>query len=238
MRRSHACLPLSLLVAALSLPCIAAAQIPAVPPAPPPGLQSLAQAAALNNERLHAYHWIETTTITVAGSLEPPRQSLCWYAAGGTASRVPVGQPPAAPSGGPLRQALMKSKLAQISAEIGEARELNARYFPIRPGELAQALQTRRIQFQRDTVGDESVIVMDFEKPGDQLRLDLDAVTKQLRSLSVSTYFSTPTEPMQASVQFAALEDGTRYPHVTVLQAPSRQISIRIEDSGFSRASL
>jgi hypothetical protein len=224
----------SALSAALFVPYIACSQMPAVPPAPPQGLQALVQSAASNNQRLRAYRWVETTTISVGGRLQPPLQAICWYAADGTISRLPIGPTRAEPPGGLAGHSVLKSKIAEVKAEIGAARELNARYLPIRPDELGRALQTRRVEFQRDSVNDEYVLIMDYEKPGDQLRLNLDPVTKQLRSIAVGTYFASPAEPMQAAVQFATLEDGTRYPRVTTLEAPSKQLSIRIDNAGFS----
>ena len=223
-------------IAALLVPYVACSQVPAMPSAPSQGLQALAQSAAFNNQRLHAYRWLETTTISVGGRPQPPRQALCWYAADGTISRLPIGTTRAAPSRGPLRQAIVNSKIAEVKAEIDAARELNARYLPIRSDQLARALQTRRVQFQRDGINDEQVLIMDYEKPGDQLRLNIDQSTKQLHSIAVSTYFATPAESMQASVQFATLADGTRYPSVTTLEAPSKQLSIRIDNAGFSPA--
>src|SRR5262249_10255487 len=118
------------------------------------------------------------------------------------------------------------------------ARELSARYLPIRPEELARALQTSPVQFQRDGVNDEQVLVKNYEKHGDQLQLNLDPVTRQLRSISVTTYFSTATEPLLAAVQFSTLEDGTRFPRFTTLEAPSKQLSITIANADFSPIGL
>ena len=66
--------------------------------------------------------------------------------------------------------------------------------------------------------------------------LGIEPVSKRLRNIEVNTYFATPGEPLLASVQFATLEDGTKYPRVTTLEAPSKQLSIRIENAGFSLA--
>ena len=216
--------------AALFVPYIASSQVPMLPAAPAQGLQAVAQSAAWNNQRLHAYRWVETVTVTVGGRQQPPRQALCWYAADGTITRLQISAPQAEPTGGPLR----KSKIAEVAAEIDAARELNARYLPIRPDELVRALQIRRVQYQRDGFNDEQVLVMDYEKPGDQLRFSLDPVSRLLRAITVSTYFVTPADPMSTTVQFATLVDGTRYPSVTILEAPSKQLSIRIDNAGYS----
>jgi len=218
-------------VAALLVPYIAHSQMPAMlPSVPPQGLQALAQFAAWNNQRLRAYRWVETVTVTVGGRPLPARQALCWYAADGTIARLPIAAPQAEPTGGQLQ----KSRVAEVAAEIEAARELSARYLPIRPDELVRALQTRPVQFQRDGVNDEQVLLTDYEKRGDQLRLSLDPVSRQLRNITVSTYFATPAEPLLGAVQFATLVDGTRYPSVTTLEAPSKQLSIRIDNAGFS----
>jgi len=217
-------------IAAWLVPYIACSQVPMPPPAALQGLQALAQAAAWNNQRLRSYRWVETTTVTVGGRRQPPRQALCWYAPDGRIERLPIGAPQAEPTGGPL----LKSKVAEVTAEIDAAHELTARYLPLRPDELVRALQTRPVQFQRDGINDEQILVKDYEKRGDQLQLSLDPVTRQLRRISVSSYFATAAEPLLAAVQFATLEDGTRYPGVTTLEAPSKQLSITIVNAGFT----
>src|SRR5260370_8581670 len=52
-------------------------------------IQKMQQAAARNEQQLHTYQWIETTTTTIDGKSRPPNQSICRYAPDGTLHRPP-----------------------------------------------------------------------------------------------------------------------------------------------------
>src|SRR5258707_5747556 len=72
-------------------------------------IQQMQQAAARNEQQLHTYQWIETTTTTIDGKPRPPKQSICRYAPDGTLHTTPL-QPQKPPKvrGGPLRRKVRK----------------------------------------------------------------------------------------------------------------------------------
>jgi hypothetical protein len=224
-------------VATLFVPNLGWSQTPAAPPALQQKIQALQQAAAQNEQRLHQYQWIETTTLNLNGTPRPPKQSICRYTPYGTVSKTPIGPPqqPPQPSGGPFRQRIEERKIMEAEQELAAVRELTAMYLPLNPGVLKQALQTRRIDFEHEPTGGNALVINDYAKPGDRLTLDLDSVTMQLRRITVRSYFATPSDAYTASVDFSVLGDGTIFPSITTIDAPAKRVTITTVNSSFSR---
>jgi hypothetical protein len=112
MKNLKSAVTLSPAIAPFLLTFLLSAQPPTAPTAFPQRIQTLQQAAIENEERLHTYQWIESTTVTMNGSPKPPKQSLCRYTAEGTVAKIPLGpqQQAPQPSGGPLRRHMMEEK--------------------------------------------------------------------------------------------------------------------------------
>ena len=58
----------------------------------------------------------------------------------------------------------------------------------------------------------------------------------QIVRISVKTYFEDPTDVMTVDIHFSLLADGTLYPALTSVEAPSKKLSIATADSEFSKA--
>jgi hypothetical protein len=229
---------LSPAIAPFLLTLLLSAQPPTAPTAFPDKIQALQQAAFQNEERLHGYQWVESTTVTMNGSPKPPKQSLCRYTPEGTVAKIPLGpqQQAPQPSGGPLRRHMMEKKIEEVQEDSAEVRSLTALYLPLRLTSLKQAFETRRADFEHGGASANTLVTNDYVKPGDQLVLELNPVTMQLRRITVRTYFSSPREVLTASVDFSALWDGTTYPSVTTVNAPSKKLAITTVNSNFTRA--
>jgi hypothetical protein len=229
---------LSPAVAPFLLACLLSAQTPTPSPALQQKLEALQQASAQNEQKLHTYQWLETTTVTVKGSPKPPKQSLCRYTSYGTVAKTPIGpqQQAPQPSGGPFKRRIMEKKIEEVQEEGAEARDLTALYLPMKPAALKHALETRRVDFEHGGPSGNAIIIHDYVKPGDQLALELDAATMKLRRITVKSYFSSPQDVLTASVDFSSLEDGTTYPSITTINAPSKGLAITTVSSNFTTA--
>lgn len=100
---------------------------------------------------------------------------------------------------------------------------------------LGQALHTNRVDLERDETNGSSIIVNDYAKPGDQLRLTVNVSTMHIRRIGVRSYFDQPSDALTADVQFSQLPDGTAYPSITTINAPSKKVSITTVSSDFSK---
>lgn len=216
--------------------CLAWAQTQSAPAFLRLAIQMLQESAARNAAQLHTYQWIETTTATADGHTRPPQKSLCHYGPDGTLVRTPL-DPQQSPQlkGGPLMRSMERNKMDEIKQEMAQVREVTAMYLPLNPESLRQAVQTQQVGFEREPTGGVAVVLSNYAKQGDKMTFALDPGTRQIQSISVRTFLSSPNDPLNITVQFSRLEDGTVYPDITNIQAPSGQISITIVSSDFSQ---
>ena len=49
----------------------------------------------------------------------------------------------------------------------------------------------------------------------------------------MSTYLDSPEDPVTLDVRFAQLADGASYAERLVLEAPAKQVSVSVENSGY-----
>ena len=204
-------------------------------------VQQMQQAKARNEEQLHTYQWIETTTLTIDGTSRPAMQSTCRYAADGTVLKTPLRpseqqKMPGPMGGGPLMRHIVEKKKAEIQDQVEEIRGVMQLYLPFNQAKLKEVLLTGNIGLEHDGANGNALVLNDYAKPGDQLKLTLKPVTMQIDRISVKTYFESPADPMTADVSMATLPDGTKYPALTSINAPTKRLSITTAESDFSKA--
>jgi len=199
-------------------------------------IQQMQQATARNEQQLHTYQWIETTTTTIDGKPRPPKQSICRYAPDGTLHRTPL-QPQEKPkvSGGPLRRKIEKKKIKEAQQEVTQVDALTGMYLPLNQVKLNEAFHTNRVDLEQNATNGSAIIVHDYAKPGDQLRFSLNISTIQIQSITVKTYSADPKDVLTVRVQFSLLPDGTSYPSITTINAASKKLSVTTVSSDFSR---
>jgi hypothetical protein len=213
-------------------------QAPSSTTSPPPDMQLLEQLGAQNASQLRAYQWIETTSTTVQGHSMPAQKFICRFAPDGTLTRTPLDPQQNAPQqmkGGPLMQRMEQKKMGEIKDEMAQVHQVAAMYLPLNPEKVQEAMQNNQVNVERDGTNGSAISVNDYAKPGDQVTLRLNPTTQQMQSISVKTSLDTPDDPLTIALQFSKLEDGTTYPSVTTIQAPSKKISITTLSSDFSK---
>ncbi|MDE1155491.1 MAG: hypothetical protein PW735_07135 [Acidobacteriaceae bacterium] len=199
-------------------------------------MAQLQQAAAHNEAQLHTYQWIESTTITLNGKSRPPRQSACSFGADGKMIKVPMTEDvPPEVSGGPLKRHMMEKKIAEAREEMQQIQQTTALYLPLDHAALHNAMSSKPLSLEHNGPGGDAVIIHDYAKPGDQIRVNLDIKTMQILSITLSSYLDNPQDTLVAQVAFARLDDGTVYPSVTTLTAAQRKISISTSSSYFTK---
>lgn len=237
MKQFNSVMKVLAIVATLVLTNLGSSQTSAVSETLQQKIQRIQQAAAVNEQKLHQYQWIESTTVTMNGTPRSPKQSICRYNPYGTLVKTPIGAQGGPPpvSGGPLRRHIMEKKIEEAERELAATRELTAMYLPLNPDVLKRSFQTRRIDLEHEPTGGNGLVLNDYAKSGDRLILDFDAGSLQLRRITVRSYFATPAEAFTATVQFSVLGDGIVYPSLTMIDAPAKKLSITTVSSSFSR---
>ena len=199
-------------------------------------LQRMQQAAVQNTQKLHTYQWIESTSLTMNGKAGEPKETICHYGPDGQLVKTPLGeQGPPHISGGPLKQHIIKKKIEEAEEQISEITNLASAYLPLNPSQLGDAWHTKRIDFEHDGDSGNTVIINDYVKPGDQFRISMNMTTLQIQRVVIQTYFKTPQDPMTVDVRFSQLADGTVYPSISTITAPTKKIVITKSSDNFSK---
>jgi hypothetical protein len=198
-------------------------------------------AMAANEQQLHSYQWVESTTLTVKARSIPTKQSLCKYAADGTVVRTALGTPiqqESGPRGGPFKH-IVEAKKEKIQDEAEQIQSLVQTYLPFNPEKIKEVLRAGKVFFEHDGTNSDAVILADYAKPGDQLRISLNQTTKQVDRISVKTYLDAPEDGIDVDVAVdihcATLPDGTAYPALMSIEVPSKKLSITTANSKFSK---
>jgi hypothetical protein len=198
-------------------------------------VQALLAAEGKNAQLLHAYQWIENTTVTLDGKPKPPKQMQCGFDGAGMVIRTPLGAQPEPPkaSGGPIRRHAEEKKIEEVQGSMAQVNNMTARYLNASPDTLRNALATRRVAFERSGAQNYSIIINDYVKQGDKLILDVNFDTMALRGMHVRSYLSSVSDTFAIDVQYALLPDGVHYPSITTVAAPSLKISTVTTQSSF-----
>ena len=128
-----------------------------------------------------------------------------------------------------------QKKMGEIQDEMTQVHQVAAMYLPLNPEKVQEAMQNNQVNVERDGTSGTSISVSDYAKPGDQVTFNLNPTTRQIQSIAVKTSLYTSDDPVTIALQLSKLEDGTTYPSVTTIEAPSKKISITSLGSDFSK---
>lgn len=161
---------------------LASAGFAQMTPQPEALQQQMQQASAQNEQQLHTYQWIESVTLTINGSQKPPQQSMVRYSQDGNVVKTPLGPPVQPPqvSGGPIKKMIARKKIEEFQQETAAIRSLTARYLPMDRQAFQEAFHTHRVDFERNGPDGNALVIHDYAKPGDELRIVINPATKRI----------------------------------------------------------
>lgn len=229
--------------------CLGACAPAALSQGEPGGLQQevhqIREAMVGNRQKLHGYEWIETVTVAIDGTPRTPRRYLCRYGADGKLQKTSLGQQPgqsegrggAMPlrGGGLIRLALAKRKKDKYRREIEQIRALRRLYVPIDPAKLRAAARAGLIAIHHNGPSEDAIVIDNYAKQGDRFGITVSRSPMQIQAIRVKSWLKKPKDSVTSEVTFGRLPDGTVYPAVTSVKAPSEKFSITIADSDYSR---
>jgi len=110
-------------------------------------------------------------------------------------------------------------------------------YVPPDPAKLQAAVKAGKAAPERSPEGGLTALSFsDYVKPGDKLSLGFDPAAKKIRNYNVASYLDKPEDAVTVAISFDSLQDGTNYPKETLLNAKSKQIQVKITNSGHKKA--
>lgn len=230
--------PLTIFVASFLL----ASAWPALAQAPDPAdkMQALRDSLAFSKEQIKAYEWIETIIVQRDGEQKARIQNRVYYGADGKLQKVQVSSTTAQPSGrtprgvrGAIRAKVVENKKEELSDYMKAAVRTVKLYVPPDPDEIKKAREAGKVSFTPLEPGKRARLdFRDYEKPGDTLSMEMDFANRRIAGIAVKSYIDDPSDVVALNGRFQTLPDGVTYAERVVLDAPAKDMTVVVTNSG------
>jgi hypothetical protein len=209
---------------------------------------ALKQSIAQNQAALKTYSWTETTQISLKGEVKKTEQKQCQYGPDGKVQKTPIPgtDAPSQPQqdsggrgrrGGAVKQQIVEKKVDEMKDYMQQVAALVHEYVPPDPQKIQAAQAAGNVAIQPGQQGLVTINIKNYVKNGDSLALGFDSAAKKIRSYDVSSYLKDPKDdPVKLAVSFASLPDGTNYSQQSVLDAPGKNIQVKVTNSDYKKA--
>jgi hypothetical protein len=207
---------------------------------PQPSVQervaALKTSFAESQANLRSYEWIETTVVTLKGEEKSRKQQRCYYGADGVLQKVVIdASPTAAPKRG-LRGAIVANKKAELTDYMQSAVALVKSYLPPDPARIQAATNAGKTSIQVLDPGRRvQVNFRDYQKAGDNLAVTINVANNVIAGVGVSTYLSSAADAVTLDASMGQLGDGTIYTSNIVLNAPAKNITVNVQNTGYRK---
>jgi hypothetical protein len=228
---------IAVLGAALAL-CgpISLAQAPQV--SLPERVAALKANLAASQANLRHYEWIETIIVSLNGEEKSRKQQRCYYGADGALQKVVVdASPPPATKPG-LRGRIIANKTAELTAYMQSAVSLVKSYVPPDPAKIQAAKDTGKVSIDVLVPGQSARInFRDYQIPGDTLSVAIDIASNRVAGVTVASYLDSPTDVVTMDAHLGQLDDGTSYTSDITLNAPTKKLTVTVQNTGYRKTS-
>jgi hypothetical protein len=185
---------------------------------------------------LRQHEWIQTTVVSVKGEEKSRKQERCYFGADGGLQRVAESSsPPPAKKRG-LRGKIAESKQAEMTGYMKSAVDLVKIYVPPSPAKIQAAKAAGKVSIDVLEPGQRARLnFRDYEKPGDNLGVEVDLTSNRPLGLKVATYLEDAKDAVTLDVRMGQLNDGTTYPSDIALDAQAKKVTVKVKNSGYRK---
>jgi hypothetical protein len=190
-----------------------------------------------NRQSLSHYTWLEQQTVIVKGEVKKEQLYQVHLGADGTPQRVLMSSSPAPRTPvGPVRRSIVQNMTAEYEQYAQQIVALGRSYAQSDPQLLQQAYQRGHVAYgPTELPGEVRLIIASYIKPGDSVVIVFNRPQRALVSINISSYLSDPTDAVGISAQFGKLADGTNHVSVLVVNGVSKQLTIDVQNSNYTR---
>ena len=221
---------LTLLLAALALPVLAQQ------PTAPERAAMLKATMAASQVVLKQYEWIQTTVVSLKGEEKSRKQERCYYGADGGVQKIEVSKSPEPKKKRGLRGRIAQSKKEELTDYMKSAVSLVKTYVPPSPARIQAAKDAGKVSIDVLQPGKRARLnFRDYEKPGDNLSVEVDLANNRPLGLKVSTYLEDAKDAVTLDVRMGQLNDGTTYPSNVTLEAKAKNLKVTVQNSGYRK---
>lgn len=219
-------------LAALALPAFAQQ------PSPAERVAALKATMAASQVVLKQYEWIETTVVSLKGEEKSRQMNRCYYGADGGVQKVPLTTPPPEEKKRGLRGKIAESKKEEMTDYMKSAVALVKSYVPPMPALIEAAKEKGKVSVDVLQPGKRARLnFRDYLKPGDTLSVEVDLTNNRMLALTVKSHLEDAKDAVTLEARMATLADGTSYADTITLNAPVKNISVKVDNSGYRKTS-
>ena len=198
-------------------------------------LAAAKQAAALNQQALRSYSWVEKTELSLKGEVKNTKVDMCRYGPDGKVQKTPVVEPPPPEKKRGLKGKMIANKTAEMKEELEAAVALVQQYLPPSPDMMQVVMNAGTASISQAGPGRASLKFPGYAKANDALTLTFDTTVKTMQQIDVQTWLDKPDNAVTLKVTMNALPDGVSYPGAVVLGIPKSKIEVRITKSNYQK---
>ncbi len=185
---------------------------------------------------LKQYEWIETTVVSLKGEEKSRKQERCYYGADGGLQKVEANRSPEPEKKRGLRGLIAERKQDQLTDYMRGAVGLVKSYVPPMPAQLDAIKAAGRVSIDILEPGKRVRLnFRDYDKPGDNLGVEIDLANNRPLGMTVSTYIDDPKDAVTLDVRMDRLDDGTHYAAASTLVAKAKDIEVTVRNSGYRK---
>ena len=185
---------------------------------------------------LKQYEWVETTVVSLKGEEKSRQMSRCYYGADGKVQKIPLTTPPAPEKKRGLRGKIVEAKTEEMTDYMKSAVGLVKTYVPPSPAKIQAAKDAGKLSIEVLEPGKRARLnLRDYEKPGDNLGVELDLTNNHPLGLKVSTYLDDVKDVVTLDVRMGQLNDGTTYASNIALDAKAKNLTVTVQNSGYRK---
>jgi hypothetical protein len=185
---------------------------------------------------LKQYEWVETTVVSLKGEEKSRQQERCYYGADGKIQKLPVTTAPPAEKKRGLRGKIVEAKTEEMTDYMKSAVSLVKSYVPPSPAKIQAAKDAGKVSIDVLEPGKRVRLnFRDYERPGDNLGVEVDLANNRPLGLKVSTYLDDAKDAVTLDVRMGQLNDGTTYASNITLDAKAKNIQVTVQNSGYRK---
>ena len=198
-------------------------------------LTEVKQAAAQNKQALAQYSWQQEQTIALKGEVKDTKMFQVHIGPDGQQQKVEMENSAAsAPSGGRLKQHIVKKKKGELEEYGEDIRNLADQYATPDPAKLQQAYQQGNVLSGSAGIpGETKIVINNYVKPGDKVTLVLNQGA--IQSFEVATFLKDPSDAVNIAAQYSKLPDGTNHVSTMQIKGVSKDLLVTLKNSNYTK---
>ena len=109
-------------------------------------------------------------------------------------------------------------------------------YVPPSPAKIQAAKDAGKVSIEVLEPGKRARLnFRDYEKPGDNLGVEINLVNNHAMGVKVATYLDSPKDAVTLDARMGQLNDGTTYPSEITLNAKAKNLTVTVQNSGYRK---